>query len=811
MATDHDEIETGRYERGWLNGTFGHDKYLIRTYKHYETEKNYAKVIEDLYDPNLSLAYVSDEKLTLLWVYDYPGWLNFCEPAGIEITPSSKISKRLTPLTKLSYLHLFKLHEEIGIMAVKPDEFSVEQVFDEDTAAKFLDGANVISRELVEEMISHGTEIIEHNFMTKFDETGRTSPEGNPYDRRRVHKNIDATGSAQIRVIFTEGIIKGDTLIVPRDQMPEGVDIMYCTENLKKEIKSHKWVFIHIEPYPPAKVLDGDIISKDVWSDHQTMSWMKDWLFPKEQLASALEDYAENALQNIRDNEFPKFFVDSNKLGDDETSVDKFQKQYLLWEKYGLGISKSIFLQERVGQAIINKMFLKRKWPLMCTMYVHVATDSWLHMAGFYDPETGEHPWPFESARTTRGYVWYHEETNRLIYNDLDFAEAYRRHGGWDLDDSLRVHARTMGGEKVFVNVRSPNSMGEYDIKKYVEGTYAPTWTRPNGEVISFPEISEDKPPFIEDLDITYDYPDGLGHEQLGVESHMGQHYTRDLVKDSLDMVMKIRTTFGGRANADMVFFWTLGDYRRNQLASIENIIDACVQEPSDEARILIEEDREKVIEEIVAAGQKVDRMLWQDRKMGYMRKDINYDDLDYTRMTMDIITYSEMYQSQFNMLAQRAVRNIDDLIFALGKVRYKHGRKIVSIFRKQGFRERGANVSSVDFYAELNDYICEKFINNLPRPERANIIFAIARDVYSREHGHDFKDNILFQTSDEFDKPSLFNYYLDALQMYGIGDPNWTVTELCTSCDVTRLYHNQVEYQRHLGLGCCTYCEYNS
>lgn len=809
MATNHDEVSTGRYERGWLNAVFGDGNYTITTYKHSETEEDYNATISALEDERLSLAYVSDNKLTCLFVHDYPGWLAFCEPAGLEITPSSKIAKRLTPLTKLSAFHLLKQPGEVGILAVKPDEFS-RHSSNEEIAHMFLDGANVISRELVEEMITHSTEIIERNFMTKFDPDGKGNPEGNPYDRRRIHLNVDATGSAQIRVFFEEGIIKGDTLIVPRSQMPPGIDIMYCTENLKTEVKSHKSVFIHIEPYPPAKIIDGERRSKDIWSDLQTMSWMKEWLFPREQLAMALEDYAENALQDIRDNKFPQFFVDTSKIADEETSIDKFQMQYLVWERDGLGINNSIFLQERVGQAIVNRMFLKRKWPLICTMYVHVATDSWLHMAGYYNADTHEHPWPFESAETPRGYAWYHEETNRLIYNDLDFAEAYNRHGGWDLDDSLRVHARTFNGEKVFINVRSPNSYGEYDIKKYVEGTYAPKWTRPCGEVIEFPEVVGERPPFIDEIDhnINYEYENGLGHEELGVQSHIGNTYTKKLVHESLDMVMKIRTTFGGRANADMVYFWTLNDYRRNQLARIEHIIDACVQEPSDEARILIEEDREAVIREIEMAGQPVDRMLWKDRNMGYMRQGIKYDDLDYSRMTTDIFTYSEMYQGQFSMLAQRAVRNIDPNVFELGKVRYRHGRKIVSIFRSsQGFRERSSVKSTMEFYAELNDYICERFIDKLPEHDQANMMMAIARDVYTREHGSAFQDNILFQTSTR-GKSSLFDYYLEAIAFYGIGHDDWHQTVYCSECENTRLYRDRIDYQRHLGIGVCRTCE---
>ena len=702
------DLYTGRYHRAFLNGIVGPGNYTVRSVKLSElgTKSGFTQAMAYIDDPNLSLGYMSDTKLTLVWLHDYPGWLKFCAPFGIEISSSPKIAKRLTALTRLTYLSGFFDVGELKIASVSPDyytsinEAEIRDAFGDDDAlqqrfgpgmdvagvqAMFLDGANVISRELLEVMITNGSNHVDAR-----------SGISNPWEKDLINRAIDRSGSFSLRVLTPDGQIKGDCFVMPRSYIPQGADVVYCTENIKTEVKTHDFVFALAEPHPSAKPHDlsgGKPAPSGVWSDDQTMSWLGHWLYPREQLEAALHDYARGIEGKLQRAEYPRFFTNTAKRHDEHATIASFQQQSLFWEAEGLGIKQSIFLRERIAQGAINKLTPsgKQKFPVKCAMYVHVATDSWLHMAGYYDQETGNHPWPGERAETPRGTVWYHPETSRLVYNDLDFAEVYTRHGGWDLDDSVRAHARTLpDGRKVWVIVRSPNSYGEYDIKNYIEGTYHPIWHKPDGETEEFPPIGEPDIPYIEELDIDYSSPD------LTPNNPKDPTYTTDFVKKAAVMAVKFAGVFGRRANADMVYFATVGDYRRKQLAPIEAIVDACTQEQSFRAHELITADTEAVIEEMVdivkarAAGSEefpaIDARLWNDRIKGNPPRGVKLTPMEWHNLWETHTNLCDVYNRRLRAIAQDAVTAIDSDVIMLGEAYSKQGGEFVA--RYYSYRE---------------------------------------------------------------------------------------------------------------------------
>lgn len=778
-------VYTGRYTRAFLNGLVGENNYTIRTYPLdvLTTRDGNAAAHAALEDPRLSLAYMSDTKLTCLWLHNYPGWLAFCEPFGIQISYSSKIAKRLTVLTRLTYLWAFKKTEEISIGFIRPDEFSSYDL-GEEMNVRFLDGANVISRELLEEMITNGSDVIEDTFKKH----GR----GNPWEKEHINRAVDRSGTFSLRVTSPHGLIKGDAICVPKAQIPGGHDILSCEENVKGELKTD-FIFVLAEPHPAVRRHEfskNEPAPPPVWSDDQSMSWLGEWLFPREQLVESLKDFAQITYQDIEEGRYPKFFTDTSKRDEEHSTITQFQGQALEWEARGLGLKQSIFLQERIGQGAVNQLSKKRRWPVPCAIYVHVANDSWLHMSGFLDEE-GNHPWPFHAPKTPEGSAWFHEETGRLIYNDKDFAELYERHGGWDLDDSVKVHYRTVEERKRLVIVRSPNSMGEYDIKDYVPGTYFPSWVRSDGTTMEFPPIFGEGPPYIENLDITYQ------HTSLAPPKTKQTTYTKEIVKEATEMSRKFMGVFGKRANADMAYYATFNDYRREQLAPIEAIVDACTQEQSEWALNLIEGDTEDIIQRLRSSNVTVDRTLWKQRVKRFY-PEMTYGHLEWSQLAVVHDNLCDLYQKKFFELAQRSAEEIDEDILKLGKMFRSKGEMLVKWYYSLVHSiERIRDETRTEFCYRVNDQMCQ-IMSQMPEHFIYNNVLAMAHHVYTQMHGNEYKDTPIFQTALPLDD-SIFEWYLEAIAFYGIGDPDWSVTKNCEGCNQDKWFTDRVAYQTFL------------
>jgi hypothetical protein len=796
---EESESYTGRYHRGFLNELYGKNNYVVRSYSLGELTRGGKKneAMQHLSDPDLSLAYMSDQKLVMLWVKDNPGWLNCLDSAGIDITYSPKIAKRLTLLTRLAYLYTKKELNEVNIGTVKPGDFSVYDV-DEDTEEKFLDGANVISRELMEEMITKGSQNIDETFAASCDNSCadpcKVHGRGNPWDKERINRAIDECGTVSLRVLGPFGLVKGDAIVVPREQIPGNYDVLYCEGNAKKEIRSNDFIFVLAEPHP--KVRNGSFTSKTpappgVWSDDQTTSWLGSWLYPQDVLYEAMLDMTETTYENIEKGFFPKFFNDASKLKNLNNLMDQFQTQSILWETQGLGIGRSIFLQERVIQGELQKISNKKRWPIPCAMYVHVANDSWLHMAGFYDADNDEHPWPNHDAITPPGSVWYHEETGRLIYNDLDFANLYNRHGGWDLDDSVKAHYRTIDGRKKIVIVRSPNSMGEYDVKDYIPGTYHPVWQKRDGSTIEFPEVYGDAPPYLEELTINYTQKD------LSPKAEHDGIYSVDKVKQAVNMAIRFSGVFGIRANADMAYFFATGDYRREQLAPIESIVDACTQEQCEESLHLIEADTRNIIEEMKEKTKIIDRALWLRRVSRKLDPQVTYRNLGYAQMVAKHAYICAAYKKRYFDLVQRVPDLIPNEIFELGKRYEIAGAQLVNYYYEQ-MSKIPVDLETQDrneLIYKINDSFVEILMNAAANTE--DLVLAMAAHVYSIPRKGQYKDTVLFQSGKFSYQNSVFNLYLDAINLYKIGADEFLADAVCDK--TTHVFHDRVQYQAFL------------
>lgn len=803
-------LSTGRYTHAFLNTLLGdgpchaeteggfttfiaEDRYTLRSIKlsairPKSFELSLASLI--LTDPTLSFAYVSDDKVVLLWLHDYPGWMEFCQPLGITIKPSTTIAKRVTVITRTAAAYLRCPRSEVAIAPMTVDmpcpvpadcngavPCAHTEFYD-----RFLDGANVISTELFDRMVANGLQHVRHPRPDEVDPVERY--EWEERQRNRIRKDMADSGGHSLRVVFDQGLLKGHTLVAPR-RVLGGNDVLYHEANLKPEFAS-KDVFALIEPLSAGRSRREH---PTVWLDDQTVSWLGDWLFPNDDLEQALTDMIAELSAKLANGNIPDFFTDTSRLHDNDGSlITTFQRQALEFQERGLGIDQSVFLTQRIAQGFLNHLHparrnsarsraVRRRYPIPCAWYLHVATDSWLAAAGYHLPPT------------PRGSVWYHTETDHLIYADLDFADLYERGGGWDLDDMVKAIFRTIDGVRKIIGIRSPNSYGEYHIMDYIEGTPYPTWTRKDGSVVSFPRMTmEGAPPFLEDLDVDYrGMPDAPA-------PHTNTAYSREFVCDALQTALASRGVFGRRANADIAYYATLKRWRTHQLAPIEAIVDACTKELTTERLAAIDADTEAIIAELVASGQPIDPQLWVER-IGDLQAGVPYVRGQWSKRAQRHQELCALFRKNLFAIAQRARDNIDADVLALGSdpACVTFATKMVAWFRQQvtsGGHGRA-------FWVAQNAAITEKLLEQPDRHRIYDIVLAIAKVCYTHRYGTDYNDAILFLTDDDPSESSVFNLYLQAIDYYGIGKKEWCASKACRRCQSVQVFTDRVEFQQ--------------
>ena len=816
VLTNH----AGRYTHAWLDTMVGPGKYRLRTVsiEDLDDDKTADQVDAWLDDPDLSFACCDEENITLLWLNEYPGWMLWTKRLGVTITPSTKTPKRCKIFTRLAFLFGHFDIDELNIGYVDdPTEFSVysaEEVGGAEIAERFLDGANVISRELYNKLVDNGLDAWQR---VTTEQAGRVHQinsfrkdwaklrqqaidEGMPLDpympvalspaiditenRGRIARGAAAVESVSLRVLMDGFQFKGEALVVPRAQIPGGHDLLLFRPNGKRETSYDRGVFILAEPvHSPG----------DVFTDEQTMSWLGPWLYPAQSLIDAMDEAGKSLAADLREGRYPDFY---SKVSEVDDTISRFRRQALHWHEEGLGLSSSIYLQERIIDGYHKQLMAKERWPVPCAIYAHVGTDSWLAMAGYLvSPDTPDNEMPKGAvvSTTPEGSVWFHPESGRLIYNDRDFARLFKRHGGWDLDDAVKAHYRLVPNaatgelERKIVVVRCPNSWGEYAIMNHVEGEFVPTWKLVDGAEISWLGVGEGEPPkFLEELDITYS-----GLPKAPKPTHAD--YTKDFVRELIETAKKGRGVFGRHANAEMVYYESLRDYRRKQLDSVEAIIDACTQEQSQAALAAIDKDTKAILNELREAGVPVDRALWE-RRVGRFRADMRYGVLLYSRRKQLHDTLCTVFRNAMLAEAQKTVGNIPDEVLELGKAYLPAGRKLVSLFyewvNRPGARDQ-------NYYVAINDALVAT-LAQFPEHEAYQMVLAMARVCYTTPRAGRFADTALFQLGDG-KGDSVFAMYLRALHFFGIGDDLWRTWVMCSECKSSLRYDDRYAYQQFL------------
>jgi hypothetical protein len=388
------------------------------------------------------------------------GSVNFgLEDLGLMIDFSKKTAKRLMEVTRLT------------AMSLVSDHFNIDFSEDFDGEDILVDGKSYVSRNFVARMARN---ITHEGFRN---ETLRRIRSG-----ELVH--------VELRAVTEYGLIKGNAIVVPDSQI-NGKDIRTHSSNLKTELAS--------DGYQIATCWEHRVSHLAVW-DQQSAINFRCALTEAAQMRD-IKRLVDNTREVIAKGELPEWLL----LGEDahnddgtpdmEKLSDTINRAWTRWQAHGFDVRAAQNLVYMALGGIIKRMdgekiggFHKKMWiPMSNAALVSVITHESITELGGFDVRTNDNSTCFFDRRV--GFVM----------PGVRFAETYNLHGGWDLDDSMKIiHVKVWTSnvdvldahrgmtlpmdsdipttaeearDMIFC-VRSPNGPGEYSIEEMDFSTF---------------------------------------------------------------------------------------------------------------------------------------------------------------------------------------------------------------------------------------------------------------------------------------------------------------------------------------------------
>ena len=205
--------------------------------------------------PDVFYSLVDKDKIVVVKVSHPTGWLTYANDLGYEILAGDKTNKRLKSFHRPTLLNASFDH--LNVTYVEPDSLSryhytgdidndemavVSWLSSPEIVARLLDGGFVISSRIVQEAVKN---------IPSYPPDDTSSDNSYYYDARSRETCVQDLLNETIfntRIIFEDGFLKGNAIKV---DLPEGIDILTCRENVKKEIKYHRGFRFLAEPQGP--------------------------------------------------------------------------------------------------------------------------------------------------------------------------------------------------------------------------------------------------------------------------------------------------------------------------------------------------------------------------------------------------------------------------------------------------------------------------------------------------------------------------------------------------------------------------------
>jgi hypothetical protein len=445
-----EEMEGGPYKPAFLDHFFA-SRYRVEVRKIHSKRTSFGGGRRKKSAPPLdgkvgydTIRYSNDQDQVRLLIKGNNGWLKAFRGIGLIVGNSHKMGKRLGEIVRLTSMWVFRSAE---------DPLSVG-VIDYKGPLGHVDGISAISQELALECI----------YSNK-----HASKEWRARMAAKIHSGKITVFS--FRALTPEGMIKGNALVLPKWMMG-GFDVKTFKPNIKKELKTNGWFWVTLDPSYGSIPIKSDDLTHSIYrnvgglyDDLTMMGTLKEVLecffddLRRGKRSAWMEKLAENADDILHEDAQDRFSKEKGSVGRIQLAVAKLKalgvpltaSQSLMFLSVN-GLRKQLLGEASEG----NVWRLKdRHWfPVPWAYSAHIMTQEALREFGFHIPEVS--------------HGFYHENTHTFVVPGDFFLKNFENHGGYDLDDTVKIHIRMMdigsGLEMVAFILRNPNDWGEWSI-----------------------------------------------------------------------------------------------------------------------------------------------------------------------------------------------------------------------------------------------------------------------------------------------------------------------------------------------------------
>jgi hypothetical protein len=567
-----------------------------------------AEALKEYVDnPKIALAYAEPTGLVLV---EAPlrtscpkdrspgGWLGPWKELGLEVENGPKVSKRLKTLTRG---FVFERGFRVGELALKvlSDEEHPTRLpgLSAEARKKLLDGAFLIARGLADQVIdSVGPE-----------HTAR-------WERQRARGRSTRLHNARVLVprgtpsCPEGGLLKGNAVVVDDQDMPPGASVVTHPCNLKPERRGWAEWRVALEPQPPLDQalynLQLGLSLPQLFPAEEVRAWVSREVYRVE--ASIREGKLLDTFERLADRRLHgdagQDGLTSTLLLTRWTALDFFASGHDF--RHSPALTEGIYRAHTA--ALVDPARARVNPPIPCAVTEQAVSESLARLCGLeLDVRPG-------TIRRVREYGF-------AVVSDADWLEMLPSHGGCDMDDHFVLAFRTVNGARKVIVLRNPSDVGEYSVFDHVPGDDFPTFTRRtpradggfDEQVLSFPEADLTGAPKRTSEALKDGSLKVLGLP-AGEASEAGP-YTRQAVVRDLERVLQ-GTNPGVYVNAKMVWNAVFGCQPAELPATLEKVIDACVQGGSVEAMNAVRKAAKGFLDAVCESGQPVDALLWQTR-----------------------------------------------------------------------------------------------------------------------------------------------------------------------------------------------------
>ncbi len=519
-------------------------------------------------DQNVAIRWSNATHQYNLIIANNNAWLDSLMNDGkLIIGNSKKFIKRAQEFVRMT--SAFMHTDELRVQIMDPKQIRVDE--------KAVDGISAISRSMAMQMFLNNPSASMDWMQDKVDQ---------------IEKGKMVI--VQIRVLTPHGLIKGNAIITPDNQM-HGYDIRTFTPNVKPEIKTNGYYWATIEPSYGRLPLKSDDLTMSIYKNVVG-------LVDPALLLATMQEVVNHTVADIKANaksnsDWVQVLIDNTgaiEHSDEDIknkpsmikTIDQLSKrlheaglginvsQLLMYFKansFGLMFGVVNNLNKVVSLGEVFKATNNGTWfPIPYAYRAHIMTRDALSIFGYQLPKNNN-----------QGF--YHHKTHCFVVPTKFFIENYTNHGGFDLDDTINVMIRNFVDSdgkvtlKAFL-LRNPNDFGEWSTipvsDKEIKNAFHTYGKIPEVNEAMLNTIVPQLSDMIKNKMISYKFKELPGVASLKISDQYS-------IDDEERVRLSIEQLPGGTGATvlpKMLTYAITDMYIENQLVSNEQIIDAVQQ-----------------------------------------------------------------------------------------------------------------------------------------------------------------------------------------------------------------------------------------